>query len=469
MKNFCKIIFIFFVLSLYAEAQTVTWQKWYDYNNYDSEASDAIQTIDGGYLILTNNFATPSNSVLLIKVNYLGNIEWQKLIDNTLIGFGLSCFSISQASDSGYVASGYGTNAVLFKINVNGDLLWVKTYPRLGLETRFWNHKITRDGGIIAVGDLNPPYEGRVVKTDKHGNVLWDSTYNYNLILSKIIQSSFDQSYYFTVTTRITKIDSIGRLIWSKPYDYIGGDILQTQSGDIYTATGNNAFYLNKVDTSGHLIWQKSYLSPDAVCSGLCLSKDGTLLLTGFQTQASVFEIIALKTDLNGKEIFAKTITSFNGNYFALPRNVNSTIDSGFIFAGITDFPNTAIMRNNAFATKTDYACNAPLFVSINENFTAISDVFELKQNYPNPFNSLSAIKYELYNPGFVTLQLYDNNGRMISNLVDQYQSIGNYKIFLDAENLRLSSGIYFTRIIVKPLLNSKQIFTGVKKLIYLK
>lgn len=105
MKYLYKIFFLSLILVVNAEGQTVKWSKWFDYNNYDSEATDGIQTFDGGYIILTNNYHTPSNSVLLIKIDYLGNIEWQKLIDNILVGFGLSGFSISQAADSGYVVS----------------------------------------------------------------------------------------------------------------------------------------------------------------------------------------------------------------------------------------------------------------------------------------------------------------------------------------------------------------------------
>ena len=49
MKNLCKIIFFYLVLSLYAEAQPVTWQRTYNYNGQRSAGRDVVQTFDGGY------------------------------------------------------------------------------------------------------------------------------------------------------------------------------------------------------------------------------------------------------------------------------------------------------------------------------------------------------------------------------------------------------------------------------------
>ncbi|MBK8552148.1 MAG: hypothetical protein IPL53_14230 [Ignavibacteria bacterium] len=53
MSNVVKILFVLTVfLTDYnlVHSQAVTWQKWYDYNNFEESGDDVIQTFDGGTL-----------------------------------------------------------------------------------------------------------------------------------------------------------------------------------------------------------------------------------------------------------------------------------------------------------------------------------------------------------------------------------------------------------------------------------
>ena len=449
----------------------VTWQRWYDYNNMDSEASDGVQTFDGGYMILTNNFEFNNYSILLIKLDYLGNIEWQKLINNTLIGFGLSCFSLSQAPDSGYVVSGYGSKAVLLKTDSKGNILWIRQYISSGYGiSRFFDHKITSDYGIIAIGDLYTPFMGYIVKTNSNGIVQWDSIYNLNLTKSSIIESKLDKNYYVTGGNMISKIDHVGRLIWTSGYSHIGEAILQNEAGEIFCGEGYDDFYLTKFDTSGNFIWQKMY-DPLANFSAFCFTKDRNILMTGFKDD-SIFtfqtNIEAVKVDTKGNQIFSKTISSFAGRYFALSRSVNSTKDSGFIFSGITDYPHVAQLRNNAFSLKSDSTCNAPVFVGINEESIKTIESFTLKQNYPNPFNASTILSYSINSSGNVILDLFDNNGKKIINILNKNQTVGNYEVMLNSEGL--TSGIYFVKMsFFKNESNFNQSPVIVRKIVLLK
>lgn len=74
-----------------------------------------------------------------------------------------------------------------------------------------------------------------------------------------------------------------------------------------------------------------------------------------------------------------------------------------------------------------------------------IPDKYYLHQNYPNPFNPNTNIKYQITNNSFVTLKVFDVNGREISTLVNEKQSAGTYEANFDASDL--SSGVYFYRI----------------------
>lgn len=66
---------------------------------------------------------------------------------------------------------------------------------------------------------------------------------------------------------------------------------------------------------------------------------------------------------------------------------------------------------------------------------------FSLEQNYPNPFNPQTTIKYALPSTEFVSIRLFDVNGKLVRTLLEQHQAAGSYSVTLDGQDL--SSGIY--------------------------
>jgi hypothetical protein len=87
---------------------------------------------------------------------------------------------------------------------------------------------------------------------------------------------------------------------------------------------------------------------------------------------------------------------------------------------------------------------------------TAISDKnkqvvrkFILNQNYPNPFNTSTTITFILSKSDYVTLNIYDINGKKITTLIkNELRSDGNHRINFNANDL--SSGIYFYQLSTK-------------------
>ena len=67
---------------------------------------------------------------------------------------------------------------------------------------------------------------------------------------------------------------------------------------------------------------------------------------------------------------------------------------------------------------------------------------YALHQNYPNPFNPSTQINYELKNTNYVTLKVFDLNGKEIAELVNQKQNAGIHSVDFNAVNF--PSGIYF-------------------------
>jgi flagellar hook assembly protein FlgD len=79
-----------------------------------------------------------------------------------------------------------------------------------------------------------------------------------------------------------------------------------------------------------------------------------------------------------------------------------------------------------------------------------VPGVFQLAQNYPNPFNPITNISFEVPERSFVSLSIFDMNGREVSRLVDEYRNPGAYRVLWNGKTetgARSSSGIYFLRM----------------------
>jgi hypothetical protein len=72
---------------------------------------------------------------------------------------------------------------------------------------------------------------------------------------------------------------------------------------------------------------------------------------------------------------------------------------------------------------------------------------FTLYQNYPNPFNPITMIEFSLSTNCNVRLNIIDNLGREITNLISGNLNAGRHKAYWQADNM--SSGVYYCRLIV--------------------
>ncbi len=88
-----------------------------------------------------------------------------------------------------------------------------------------------------------------------------------------------------------------------------------------------------------------------------------------------------------------------------------------------------------------------------------VPDSYELAQNYPNPFNPSTTIKYQIKDPGFVTLKVYNLLGNLVATLVNEYEPPGTYYIDFNAKSgdEPLPSGVYFYRLQVGNFIATKK------------
>ena len=75
---------------------------------------------------------------------------------------------------------------------------------------------------------------------------------------------------------------------------------------------------------------------------------------------------------------------------------------------------------------------------------------FRLFGSYPNPFNSHTEIRYQILEPGLVSLEVYNLLGQLVRTLIQGGRESGHHSVFWngrDEENVELPSGVYFYRI----------------------
>lgn len=100
---------------------------------------------------------------------------------------------------------------------------------------------------------------------------------------------------------------------------------------------------------------------------------------------------------------------------------------------------------HNGYSYVRDVTADAPRSVDVEVVEVGVPDAFILNQNYPNPFSPATSIDYHLTQPGAVNLSVYDLQGRLVRQLVDEVRPVGTHTADFDATGL--ASGTYFFRL----------------------
>ena len=80
---------------------------------------------------------------------------------------------------------------------------------------------------------------------------------------------------------------------------------------------------------------------------------------------------------------------------------------------------------------------------------------FEINRIYPNPFNPITTIRYDLNQNANIQALIYDIKGRVITTLIDGFQTAGYHSIIWDAS--KFSSRIYFLNMSAGEIFETKK------------
>ncbi len=216
--------------------------------------------------------------------------------------------------------------------------------------------------------------------------------------------------------------------------------------------------------TSG---WTNTLNNLTQTQSPLTISLSGTKSLTQFDINASItrsgnisendlvinFVVVedvfydGRNTISNHKHVMRKMLPSSNGQAFSINLNETKNIQQIININPIWDADSlSVVVFIQSTSTKTVYQSETinynDLSITSVENETVFPKEFMLLQNYPNPFNPETIIKFQITEPGFTTLKVFNVLGNEVASLINDNLSAGSYEV--DFKASKLSSGTYF-------------------------
>ena len=109
-------------------------------------------------------------------------------------------------------------------------------------------------------------------------------------------------------------------------------------------------------------------------------------------------------------------------------------------------------------------------YVNIFTNKTGGIEELTFSENdikvYPNPFNTSITINYQIKESSIVNIDIYNIKGQKVKTLKSLPQTVGQYEIIWNGTNMSnqsLPSGIYFCRMIIRPVSNADVFVKDVK------
>ncbi len=497
MKAYFTSIAFLYTFFLFAQVPNVLWKKAIGGSDIDA-ANSIQQTTDKGYIVCGSSSSLDGDilqnkggqDAMVLKLNDLGTIEWQKNIGGSANDVA-NC--IIQTKDGGYLLVGNTTSndgdipknqgagdAWVVKFNSNGEIEWNKTFGGSGGDNAR-TVKQNIDGGYIIGattnsldGDISYNHgaqEAWIIKLSALGDLEWEKSFGgNNSDYAFSIDTTTDGGYIFVGYSNsndgnvlgghggqdiwVVKLNALGEQQWYKIFGGSktedarcifqttdGGYILSASSnsidGDMLGNKGDYDIWIFKLNENGDLDWKKNYggKSIDYARSIQPTLDDGYILGNStFSTEGDVSgdpgdkDAWVFKIDTTGTLLWQKVLGGTSQDDISW---LNQDPEGNYFFAGFTSSNNGDIEGN--------HGVQDAWVVKLGNEVLSNTNTYNLKNAsaFYDKNNSTLYLKIRS-NQNFTTYEIIDIAGKKVLKNSTSYDSI---------DVSILSNGIYFLKI----------------------
>jgi len=399
-------------VSLAGGLQAQTFQSVFGGSQNDAARGGVVQTNDGGYISVgeSQSFGGGTYDVYVVKTDQCGNLQWSATYDIGGEDFGRK---IRQTIDDGYVIVGSTTdkdnccmfnNIFLLKIDVKGNVEWVKTYG--GREDdQGWDVQLYNGGKEYVVSGRTASfgagkYDAYLLHTDFFGSVIearvygGDAVDGFNSIAvandgsGDIYAAGETNSYGLSNQVYVARLNPSLNVIWAFHYggqaDETAYSIINTLKNELvvagYTSSGTGARdgYILRLTTAGAYVNDRFYFPVAAPVDDefkeIQELQNGDLAVTGYATKApngfGDHDVYLARLTAGLNTIWARVFgAQLREEGFSLALTYDPAAnDPTYTIAGFTE--------NWAFGLEDLYLIRADVngFSGCNENKTAVSE-----------------------------------------------------------------------------------------------
>jgi len=423
---------------------------------FSDDPASIQQCSDGGYILCGNSTSSISgdktennignNSCWVVKLDALGNIEWQ----NTIGGDEYDMeSSIWQCDDGGYILGISSDSPIsgdktqnskglfdywVLKLDTFGTIQWQNTIGGSGNDLVEYVQQ-TSDGGYVIGGRSDSPISGDktedsiggydywVVKLDTAGAIQWENT----------IGGALDD--YFRA---LQQCDDDGYILGGYTSSSISGD--KTEN-----SMGFDDIWIVKLDTAGYIQWQNTIggslsdrLFTIEQCSdgGYILGGESQSDISGDKTENSQggYDYWAVKLDTVGAIQWQSTIGGTGNDHL---KSIEQTSDGSFVMGGFSNSPISGDKTENSQGVNDYWVVKLGTLIDPPTSIESIA--YSQLNASPNPFSSSTIIDLPVDNTTY-TFTMHDVLGNVIKEL-----KVEESKIKVNRDNL--SEGIYIYKL----------------------
>jgi hypothetical protein len=410
------------------------WVQRYHGNNsfttYNYDTPLAIETDEFGNVYVTGT-SVPDGATsdlgdfCTVKYSSDGNFQWAARYNSGQPGVGQSV----KVSASGNVyafgsASGStGSDFMTIKYNSSGVQQWAKSYSGFTLQPVAMEIDVNENVYVTGQGNSLSGDGFHTLKYNSAGDSLWTAIYTGPQGFSYPFDLAVDGvgNVYVTggsANAQVTggeyatvKYNSAGQELWSARYDGLGNEQFENSSRSIDLDAAGNVYVTGKSQGAG-----------DAA------------------------DYATVKYNSAGVEQWAI-------RYHRPPDGIETPISVHVSSDEKVYISGNAILSGEPTAIITIKYSQSPSDIQELNSDTPVS--YSIHQNYPNPFNPSTRIKFQIVEPGNVSLKVYDILGKEVATLINEQMSAGTYEATFNASGLAsgisarggYASGVYFYRL----------------------